>query len=423
MEAILTTEAAPAGSLRRLRRAGITLAVLAVAGAGAWKLSERWRGGAPAPAYATAPAERGDVRVQVTATGTLRPRVEVQVGSQVSGRIAELSADFNDQVTRGQVIARLDPDTLEQAVGQARARLLSAQAALTRTEAVAENARGNYQRMVGLAERGAVARAEVDSALAEQRSADAQVVAARADVTQARTAVEQAETNLGFTTITSPIDGVVVSRSVDVGQTVAASLSAPVLFVIAEDLRKMELHAAVAEADVGQLAPGMRVEFEVDAFPERTYQGVVRQVRYEAQNVSNVVTYDAVVSVDNADLSLRPGMTATAAFIVAEAEDALTVPARALAYRPADVERPQRTGERAPRPDGKRPQAVWVLRDGQPVRVRVETGLTDGALTEITGGELAPDDLIITGDAGGATARPQRPEGRGGGRRGPRPIL
>lgn len=410
---------------RRLRRALIPAAVLVAAIAGGWYALARWR--APEPtAYATTEVRRGEVVQAVTASGTLQPVVQVEVGSQVSGRIAELLADYNDTVTKGQVIARIDPELFESDLAQAKARLRSARADLKRTEAVAENARVQYRRSAGLLESGTVAAAEVDAARADWRSAEAQITAARAKVTEAEGAVARAAQSLAYTTIRSPIDGVVIARSVDVGQTVAASLQAPTIFVIAGDLREMEVHTTVAESDVGQIAPGMAVRFTVDAFPEKTFAGTVKQVRYEAQTVSNVVTYDAVVAVRNEELDLRPGMTANATFVIDERTDALVIPSKALRYRPATAPARERTngrgvpastarGERRARPGN----AVWVLRDGAPVRVAVETGLTDGTTVEVTGGELREGDLVITGDS----AQPATGNNNQGGRRGPPRIF
>jgi HlyD family secretion protein len=410
--------------LRRLLAGLVVLAAVAVA---AWQLATRWQGGEAPPSYALSEVSRADIVAQVTATGTLSPVVQVEVGSQVSGRIKELFADYNSEVKAGQVIATIDPRLFGTAVSQARARLASARADLKRAEALAENSRLQYERTRSLGERGVVAAAQIDEAQAAKRSAEAQVVSSRAEVTQAQAALEQAEINLAYTTISSPIDGVVVSRNVDVGQTVAASLSAPTLFVIAGDLREMEVHTSVAESDVGQLVPDMRVEFTVDAYPDDTFVGAVKQVRYEAQAVSNVVTYDAVVRVDNDALKLRPGMTANVTFVVDERKDALVVSNRALRYRPAGAGNNGRgrdvgdgRGERGPRGErgeqgqrgergeqgqkGERGRSrvVWVLREGKPAPVRVQVGLSDGTNTEIVGGELAEGDQVITGGGGGA---------------------
>ncbi|HVV85225.1 MAG TPA: efflux RND transporter periplasmic adaptor subunit, partial [Kofleriaceae bacterium] len=312
----------------------VVLVLVALAG---WYGYHRWRGGKSGPTYTTVEVNRSSVLQSVTASGTLSPVVQSTVGSQVSGRITELLVDYNDHVTKGEVLARLDKQVLAGQVTQAAARLTSAQADLARANASAASARLTYERDVAALESGAVSKEEVDTAKANKLVAEAAIATARSSIVDAQAALANAKTNLGYTTITSPIDGIVISRSVDVGQTVAASLQAPELFVIAGDLSKMELHAAVAEADVGQLKDGMRVDLAFDAFPDRTFNGVVEQVRNQATTTQNVVTYDAVVSVDNADGVLRPGMSATATFVVAEAKDVLVVPAKALRYRPASA--------------------------------------------------------------------------------------
>jgi len=410
----------------RFRRVLTGAVILAVAGAAVWLALAWWRRPEPTT-YTTTAVVRDDVVTAVTASGTLSPVTQVEVGSQVSGRLAEVLVDYNGEVKAGQVIARLDPEVFESAVLQAKARLGSAKADLVRARAVAKNARVQHARLAGLLKEDVVAAADVDAALAESRSAAAQVTAAQAKVTEAEAALTQARTNLGYVTITSPIDGIVVSRNVDVGQTVAASLQAPVLFVIAGDLREMEVHTSVAESDVGQLRNDMPVEFSVDAFPEKTFTGTVKQVRFEAQTVSNVVSYDAVISVENDELLLRPGMTANATFVVAERKDVLVVPTRAFRYRPSGAATgagdATHAATRSRRNGGRRGSAVHVLRDGAPVRVPVETGLTDGTVTEITGGELREGDLVITTDSNAAAAPASQSGGnRGGGARPPGPF-
>jgi HlyD family secretion protein len=377
----------------------LALAILVVAGLPAWLVLRRQAPGTAAESYLTAPVHRADIVSQVTATGTLSPVVLVEVGSQVTGRIAQLFADFNSRVTAGQVIARVDPRLFETAVSQARARLSVARAAVERAEAVLSNARATHARAAELGQTAAISRAEVDAATAELRSAEAQVLSAKAEVSQARAALEQAEVNLAYTTITSPIDGIVVSRKVDVGQTVAASLASPTLFVIAEDLRQMEVHTSVAESDVGQLAAGLPARFTVDAFPQDTFAGVIKQVRNEAHTVSNVVTYDAVIQVANPELKLRPGMTASVTVVLAERRAVLALPNRALLYRPA----------RLPAEPVAPGRAVWVLRDGKPVRVSLETGLTDGTNTEILSGGLHQGDRVIIGDGAVTAERSLQP--------------
>lgn len=419
----LTRTAPPATTLWQRNRRHLTAAgVLVVAAVAAVPISRHFRGHTDGPSYATATATRGDVIVRVTASGTLSPVVEVDVGSQVSGRIKSLEADFNDEVHTGEVIATLDPELLESAVAQANARLAAARASLEKAKALSTNAALQYDRVSGLGEAGVVAGADVDKALADKRTAAAEVTSAKSAVTQAMAALNQAKESLAYTVIKSPIDGVVVSRNVDVGQTVAASLSAPVLFVIAGDLRKMELHTSVAESDVGRIASGMAVELSVDAYPDRRFRGVVRQVRYNAEVVSNVVTYDAVVSVDNDDLALRPGMTATVDFLVAVHRDVVTVPNQALRYRPATARsaaksrRPPTTKSADP---ATRSGQVWILGPGGPEPVLVKLGLTDGSRTEVQG--IAAGDLILTGDGAVGSSRsgpPGRSGNRGGRRRG-----
>lgn len=417
----ITSSRSPLGrSVAGIARRVVPFVVLAGIAAGGYLGWRAWKGGPPPLTYTTSEVERGAVVQSITASGTLSPVVRSTVGSQVSGRITEILVDFNDEVKAGQVLARLDTRLLAGQVSQARARLASARAELTRAQANAENARIIHERTAALLPSGAVSQAEVDAARAARLSAEAAIQTARSSIVEAQAALENATTNLAYTTITSPIDGVVISRSVDAGQTVAASLQAPELFVIAGDLAKMELHAAVAEADVGLLRDGMKVELAFDAYPERTFAGTVRQVRNQATTTSNVVTYDALVAIDNRDGALRPGMTATATFLVAEARDVLVVPTKALRYRPsrpapeaggATTDAPRaENGDRAGRRRGGRSPAVWVLRDGKPARVAVEAGLTDGTSTAITGGELREGDLVITADSqqsstGGAPAR------------------
>lgn len=394
----------------RIRLAAALAAALGLAAALA-ACGGRDDGAAAAGAFETALAARGPIAARVTATGTLSPRVQVQVGSQVSGRIQELLVDFNAPVARGQVIARIDPRLFETEVARARANLAAADAAVARAAADLTDARLKHERAAGLHARGMGAKADADTARAAFEAARAALASARASREQARAALAQAETNLGYTTIVSPIDGVVISRDVDVGQTVAASLQTPTLFTIAEDLRKMELHTHVAEADVGRLASGMAAEFTVDAWPGERFHGVVKEVRYAPETVQNVVTYDAVVSVENPEGKLRPGMTAEVVFQVDAREDALLVPNAALRFvPPADL-----LAAVAPPPGEDAPgsRVVWVLDDGggpKPVRVRV--GITDGRSTEVAGGALAPGDRVVTGMAGGTGSAPRPTFGR-----------
>jgi HlyD family secretion protein len=340
--------------------------------------------------YETVKVERGRIVARVTASGTLSALVTVQVGSQVSGRIQDLYVDFNSPVRRGQVLAKIDPQFFRAEVQQAKANVVAAEGNLAKSKAQAVDAHRQYQRAKTLAQEGQlIAQSDLDTADANAQSADAQIQAMEGAVAQARASLYQAEVNLGYTTIASTIDGTVISRNVDVGQTVAASLQAPTLFTIAQDLKKMQVDTNVSEADVGKLSAGMPTSFSVDAFPGETFKGVIRQIRNAPQSVQNVVTYDAVIDVNNSDLRLRPGMTANVTFMYAEKADALKLPNAALRFRP-----PAEIAAKAPRPERDR-RIVWVLRDGQPKPLSVRTGLSDGSVTEVAEGDLREGDEMI----------------------------
>jgi len=341
--------------------------------------------------YETVKVERGRIVARVTASGTLSALVTVQVGTQVSGRIQDLYVDFNSPVRRGQVLARIDPQFFRAAVEQAKANLAAAEGNLAKARAQAVDAHRQYERAKTLAGQGQlIAESDLDTADANAQAADAQIQAMEGAVAQARASLYQAEVNLGYTTITSSIDGTVISRNVDVGQTVAASLQAPTLFTIAQDLKKMQVDTNVSEADVGKLGAGMATSFTVDAFPGETFKGVIRQIRNAPQSVQNVVTYDAVIDVDNSDLRLRPGMTANVTFTYAEKDDALKLPNAALRFRP-----PAEIAARAPRPERDR-RTVWILRHGEPEPISIRTGLSDGSVTEIAEGDLREGDPLVT---------------------------
>jgi HlyD family secretion protein len=404
----------------------------------------------PGPRFDTVNADRGRVTARVTATGALSALVTVQVGSQVSGRIAELNVDFNSRVTKGMVIGRIDAELFRAALEQARANLEAAKGNLARAEAQAEDAARQAERSSTLADRRLIAPADRDTAVSNAKAARAQVLATRGSVAQALAAAHQAEVNLTYTSIVSPIDGVVISRNVDVGQTVAASLQAPTLFTIAEDLKRMQVDTSVPEADVGKLTAGMKATFSVDAYPGRPFEGRVRQIRNAPQTVQNVVTYDAVIDVDNPDLVLKPGMTANVSFVYADREDVVRLPNAALRFRPpADMGggdpsarapggagRPEQRGgganARTAGANGGRPgpavagapggRTVWRLEGTEPQPVRVETGVTDGSWTELVSGEVNAGDRLIVGipreassGAPGGVGGPGGPGGPGGG--------
>jgi HlyD family secretion protein len=364
----------------------IVLVVMAAA-AGWW-----WFGqdGAPEPQYRTVAVDRGDIRAEVSANGTLNPVVLVNVGTQVSGTVRRIEADFNQRVKAGQVLAELDPALFAAALAQSRASLANAQAQLDLAEA-------NAARMQTLFSQEYVSRQELDQALAARAQAAAQVRQARAQVTRD-------ETNLGFSVIRSPVDGTVINRQVDVGQTVAASFQTPTLFLIGKDLTRMQIDSTVSEADIGQIKVGQPVSFRVDAFPDADYSGTVRQVRLNAKTEQNVVTYNVVVDVANPDLALMPGMTANLRVEIETRRNVLRVPTAALRFRPKldDI-------DAAGKPGGT---AVHVLVDDRPVRVALKTGISDKAFTEIAAGELKPGDMVIVADLAAKNGSGGMPRGR-----------
>jgi HlyD family secretion protein len=349
------------------------------------------------PALATAPVERGDITEVVGATGVLQAVTTVQVGSQVSGTIASLHADFNSRVRKGEVVARLDPALFEARVEQAKANLVSARANADRTHATAEDARQKYERARELSTQDLVPVTDLESAKATFDAAVAQDRATEAAISQSEAAVNQAQLDLSHTVITAPIDGVVLGRSVDVGQTVAASLQAPTLFVIANDLTRMQVKASIDEADIGRVHEGQEVRFRVDAHPDEEFRGTVEQVRLQPITTNNVVTYDTLISVANPDQKLMPGMTATVSVVIQEKKNVLRVPAAALRYRPENFT--------------ERGRFVFVKDPaGQPKATAVKVGLSDGAHTEILEG-VSEGLQVVTGgaDGGAAQARGPRP--------------
>lgn len=317
-----------------LRRGVVALVVLAVGTVAivAW----RGRDTQEDAAWRTAKVEKGDIRVAISATGTLGAISTVDVGSQISGQVTDVLVDYNDRVTQGQVIARIDPSTYQAQIAQGDAAANSARAGLATAQAVLRNAEVDYRRKASLGQQQLVSRGDVDQARAALDQARAQVAQAQAQIHQQVASTQTARLNLQRAVIRSPVDGVVLTRSIEPGQTVAASLQAPVLFQIAEDLSKMEIVLAIDEADIGQVKPGLDVGFTVDAFPDRQFRGKVQQVRLSATNTSNVITYPVVVAVDNADQSLLPGMTANAEIEVSRRDDVLRVPNAALRFKPAE---------------------------------------------------------------------------------------
>jgi len=336
--------------------------------------------------YKTEKVTRGDIVSTVTATGTVNPVTTVLVGTQVSGTIKHIYVDFNSPVKRGQVVAQIDPATFEAQVEQAKANLSNAKANLQKAEATLNDAKRTMERNRTLFSKDLIARSDLDTAETNYETAMAQVEAARAQVEQAKASLKVAETNLMYTRIVSPVDGIVISRNVDVGQTVAASFQTPTLFTIAQDLTKMQIDCNVSEADIGRVKTGQTVEFTVDAFPDLLFKGRVSQVRNAPITVQNVVTYDVVVRVDNPEFKLRPGMTANVSIIVEEKKDVLRIPNSALRFRPSWVEREKRMGK------GK---GVWIMDGDKPKRVELSTGISDGSYTEVISGLREGDNVII----------------------------
>ncbi|NTU43633.1 MAG: efflux RND transporter periplasmic adaptor subunit [Nitrospirales bacterium] len=333
--------------------------------------------------FKTDKVTRGEIVEKVTATGTINAVTTVQVGTQVSGTIKDLSVDFNTPVKKGQLIAQIDPATFDAQVGQSRADLLSTKADLARGEAALLDARRTSDRNKQLFTRNLIARAELDTSETAVATAEAQVAAFRARVAQSEAALRYAEINLRYTRIISPVDGVVISRNVDVGQTVAASFQTPTLFTIAKDLTKMQIDTNVDEADIGKVKVDQDVDFTVDAYPGETFKGAVSQVRNAPIVVQNVVTYDVIVKVDNTDLKLKPGMTANVAIITNKRPDVLKVPNAALRFLPPDT-----------KPSTTKP-GVWVKDGDKQKRIELTTGGSDGSFTEVLSGDVTEGLEVI----------------------------
>jgi HlyD family secretion protein len=409
-------------------------------------------GGSDSASYSTSPVERGDIFQVVDATGTINAVTTVQVGSQVSGVISELHADFNSHVSKGDVIAQIEPALFQGAFAQAKADLENAEANVAvaaantaKAKAAQAQTKADYERNVGLTKSGAVsqqafelAKANADSADAQVAAAEAQELQARAQVEQKRAALQVAQTNLNYTTIRAPIDGTVVARSVDVGQTVAASLQAPTLFTIAQDLTKMQVYAKTDESDVGGMKRGQKVTFKVDAYPRESFTGTVSQVRMNSTVVQNVVTYDTIIEFDNPELKLFPGMTAYVSIPVATVNNVVKVPNAALRFKPDLPPNQLRAlyqkfglpeeGEKAmdgsaPAKPGSGPKnearVVWKLVSRKALEpVRIKTGITDHTNTELLqtlNGSMKPGDALITGVAQGRGS--DKSPGPGGPRR------
>jgi HlyD family secretion protein len=397
-------QAAPARSGSKPWLIGGLLALLVIVGVGTawWYLSAN--GGVR---YATAAVTRGAVTRAVTATGTVNPVLTIIVGSYVSGVIKDVQCDYNTQVKKAQVCAKIDPRPYQTVVDQNKANLVQAQAQLAKDQANLDYAQLNYDRNARLATTNAISKDTLDNSKNALDQAQAQIGVDQATIAQRQAQLEAAEVNLGYTDIVSPVDGTVVSRNVTVGQTVAASFQTPTLFLIATDLTKMQVDTNVSESDIGGIKDGDKVFFAVDAFPRRTFQGAVVQVRQSPQNIQNVVTYDVVVSVNNADLVLKPGMTAASRIVTAERQDVLRVPSQSLRYVPGGLKGATSAASSRPATAPSNQGAVYVLRDGRPMRVPVVIGLDDDTHAEIVKGDLQPGDQVITTEQRNGTASRQ----------------
>ena len=429
----MTTQAAPSASLSSndlqtlldepaarvwWRRTWVwaTVALVALSSAGIYVWQDQSQSKA-APSFVTEAVGRGKLTLSVSANGTLQPTTSVSIGSELSGTVRRVLVDVNDRVKKGQILVELDTAKLSDQVARSRAALSSAQARVSQTVATVKEAKGNLERLEHVARLsgGKVpSQAELDTGRAALERAQAEEKSARAGVIEAQAAAATDETNLSKASIRSPIDGVILTRSVDPGNAVAASLQAVTLFTVAEDLAKLRLQVNVDEADVGSVKVGQKARFTVSAYPARKYPATITRVAYGSTTTDNVVTYQTYLEVDNSDLSLRPGMTASSTITSTELNNALLVPNTALRFTPSNnggggaggkgrnsvvstlLPRMPSTGARKTA-GGKGPaKQVWVLRDGTPVAVAVTPGISDGRMTEITGGELQAGMQVIT---------------------------
>lgn len=408
IEQVLGTGAKATPWWRSWRVLGLVALIIVAAVAG----YTHWTGGGAAniTQYKTEPASRGGLTVTVTATGTVEPTNEIEISSELSGMIKSVNVDYNDEVKSGQVLAELDTDKLEAQVEHARATLAAKSAKLLELKATQTEKEREYERVKPLARKGYSSQSDLDVAKAAFDRAVAMVASGTADVAVAKADLNLDETNLKKACICSPIKGVVLKRNIDPGQTVASSFQAPVLFTLADDLRQMQLEVDVDEADIGKVKKGNEARFTVEAFQDRDFPARISELRFASETVEGVVTYKAVLTIDNSELLLRPGMTATAEINVQMVEDALLIPNAALRYAPpADTSSgsgksfiqsllpgPPRS---AAVPKSKETKSgerrIWILRENIPVSVNVRTGVTDGIKTQVLEGELKPDDRVI----------------------------
>ncbi|MFK0382307.1 efflux RND transporter periplasmic adaptor subunit [Rhizobium sp. RM] len=399
---------ARSGKKKSRRSIYIVAGLLLVGAAGAYYYRSATAG--VAYSYTTEAARRGDLAVIVTSTGSVQPTDQVDISSELSGTVRKVNVTYNSPVKAGDILAELDTNKLEADVQSARAKLASAKANVLKARADLGSAKTSLERLKSLVQNRVSSQQDLDAAQFSHDAAAATLEVNEATVLSAEADLRLAEVNLGKAKIVSPIDGVILTRDVDPGATVASSLNAPVLFTIAGDLRHMELQVSVDEADVGKVEARQKATFNVDAYPDRSFPAEIETVRFASETVSNVVTYKGILTVDNEELLLRPGMTATANIVVEDVKDVLLVPNSALRYtppresasrggglmslfRPPRMGRPQNRGA-SEAAAGKR--TVWVLRNNNPESVSIETGSTDGQHTVVKSGELKADDLVIT---------------------------
>ncbi len=400
------------------KKIAVAVVLMVALAAGGWYFYKNKESGIQ---FRTERVTRGDLRATVTATGTVNAVTTVLVGTQVSGTIKEIFVDFNSPVKKGQLLAQIDPELSQTRVAQARANLQSAEAGVEKASAVLQDANRTLERNRTLWDRNYIARSELDASETSQQSAVAQLSVAKAQVGQARAALQQEETNLQYTRILSPVDGVVISRNVDVGQTVAASFQTPTLFSIAQDLTRMQIETNVDEADIGRIRVGQTVQFTVDAYPDSLFPGKVAEVRNAPTTIQNVVTYTVVVKVANPELKLKPGMTANVSIITALEKDVLKVPNAAIRFKWQSTDTGSDRGNAKMAGTGRsqaggatnaaKTQGVWVLDGQKPRRAPLTLGISDGNYTAVLSGALKEGDAVIIEAKGQAKTNTAQPGG------------
>jgi len=340
--------------------------------------------------YMTAPIEKRTIVQAVEASGTVNPVKSVNIGSQVSGRIEEIYVDYNSEVKKGQLLAQIDPSLFEAQVDKATGDLNAAIANYNKTKSTLDFDKKNYERYKKLYTKNYVSKSDLDLAESTYYASLAQLSAMEASISQAKANLENSQTNLRYTKIISPVDGIVVSRAVDVGQTVAASFQTPELFIVAQDLTKMQIEVTISEADIGKIKAGQDVDYTLDGYPDEIFKGKVTQVRIAPTTVSNVVTYIVVVTVDNDEGKLIPGMTANVSIITSKKEDVLSVPIKALKFSPTEITGGKKFKE----------QGIWVYKNNKPERVVISTGASDSEYTEVISEELNEGMKVLVGRKG-----------------------